>query len=156
MDGFVPKDTEFMSSERGFLVNRGEKWKRVKMKTKWEEMRLMRPHAYMHTETEVFRPQQDGGGIFQQLFTVSQMRLTVQCANYTRSVWWIGFKGPIWLLFTHVRCTAGGWMTCKSGWFKEANVFLAIFVLLFASEHKMNVTTPDARLEIQTSTHLNS
>lgn len=51
MDGFLPKDTEFMSLE-GFLVNRGEKWERVKMKTKWEEKQFMRPHAYMQRERD--------------------------------------------------------------------------------------------------------
>lgn len=75
MDGFLPKDMEFMSLER-ILVNRGEKWKRVKMKTKWEEMQLMRPHAYMHTD--IFCLQQGESEIFQKLFTVSQMRLSAQ------------------------------------------------------------------------------
>lgn len=32
---------------------------RAKMKTKWEEIRLMRPHAYMQRESKAFRPLQD-------------------------------------------------------------------------------------------------
>lgn len=79
MDGSVPKDTEFMSLE-GFLVNREEKWKRVKMKTKWEEMPFMRPHAYMHAHTlgERCSVCSEVREIFQSIFSVSQMRISVQ------------------------------------------------------------------------------
>lgn len=93
MDGFLPKDTEFMSLER-FLVNRGEKWKGVKMKTKWEEMRFMRPHACTHKDR--YRLLSTAGWMWdvseQCHFTVSQMRSSVE-GPITFSVWQIRFKG---------------------------------------------------------------
>lgn len=49
---------------------------RAKMKTKWEEMRLMRPHAYMQRESKAFRPLQDECEFAE--FPGSQMRSSAQ------------------------------------------------------------------------------
>ncbi len=76
MDGSVPTDTDFMSLER-FLVNREERWKRVKMKTKWEEMRLWEhAHACMHARTHT-----RGRETLRVRRRFSQMRISAQGPN---------------------------------------------------------------------------
>lgn len=78
----------------------------------------MRPHAYMHTETEMFRLQQDESEIFHKLFTVSQMRLSVQGPITFRCCDKLGLKAKLDFFFSfmhvyYVVMVKGGLWRCE-------------------------------------------
>lgn len=80
IDGFL-WDLEFVSLE-GFFVNKGEKWKCVKMKTEWEEisimcgLRLRTQEVTLNCGTNGFK---GTVRVFQSMCVVMQVTKTKQC-----------------------------------------------------------------------------
>lgn len=99
-DGWIPPQRHAVYEFReGFLVNRGERNESAqKMKTKWEEMRLIwGPHAYMHTEGKTGRM---GATLWQSARWDSLFSAPITLRGCDK----LGLKAPtpVWLRFTHV------------------------------------------------------